>query len=211
MKFMIKAFVLAGLLAPLSPVCKAASIVIDSFDEGAFSLAEDGTRTNISSIAGTIVDTRRVEGLGLGDWSAVLTLGSGFIEYDVQEIIPAGRPFGLFLSYTRNASSFSLLGFDAFLLDFSAVSGNGMLEIYLDSSETNSVVKVPITSAGVLEYSFDNLAAGSLENIDRMTISISPDSSPFSFRLNEVSVVPEPSALILTLFGVAGVFRRRRG
>jgi|GEM_PF-1693881 len=210
MKSIIKSIALAGVSATLGPASHAATIVIDSFVEGPFSLAEDGARTSQDLIAETIVNTRRAEGSGLGDWSAVLTLGSGFVEYNVREIIPAGRPFALFLSYSRSEGRFSLLGSDSFLLDFSAVSGSGILEIFLDSSDTNSVVQVPINSAGVLEYSFANMAAGSLENINSVTISITPDASPFSFQLNEVALVPEPSALLLTLLGAVGVFRRKR-
>lgn len=210
MRTITKLFALAGILIFLNPVCYAASIVIDSFDEGPFSLSDEGPLTSQERITGAIVNTRRAEGLGLGDWSAVSTLGSGFVDYDVQSILPAGRPFGLFLSYTRSSGSFSLLGYDAFLLDFSAVSGSGMLEIFVDSSDTNSVVQIPITSAGVLEYSFDNMAAGSLGNISSLTINIVPDSSPFSFRLNEVSIIPEPSTLFLILLGGLGVFRRGR-
>jgi hypothetical protein len=210
MKFAIRLFALVVALSQLSSTCRAASIVIDSFDDGSFSLTEDGTLTNLDLITETIVNTRRVEGSGLGDWNAVLTLGSGFVEYDAQEIIPSGRPFSLFLTYTRSEGAFSLLGYNSVLLDFAMVSGSGLLEIYLDTSDTNSVVQVPLSSAGVLEYSFDNMAASSFATVDRFTISITPDASPFSFQLNEVSLVPEPSALILSLFGAFGILRRQR-
>ena len=207
MKLHLIIFVTTVLMAPAS---NAAVLIIDPFSEGDFSLNSNGTRTNETRIAETIVNIRRVEGLGLGQWTATMVPSDGFIGYEALEIIPAGRPYALFVSYFRSGGSFNLTGFDSFRLDFGEVSGNAMLAISVNSSDTNSLVEVPLTASGVVEYPFANMAASSLNSQSHITIRITPDSTPFSLRLNEVALVPEPNALVLAMLGVFAVIRRRR-
>jgi len=199
-----------GIIGLLGSICTGATIIVDSFDEGAFSLNHNGTTTNQTGIAETILNTRRVDGSGLGQWSATMVLGSGFIEYEALEIIPATRPFALFITYSNSNGLFSLSSFNSFRLDFGEVSGSAMLAIFLSSSDVNSLVEIPLSASGVAEYSFANMAASSLDNLSGLTIRISPDSSPFSFSLNEVALVPEPSTLVLAMLGVFTVIRRKR-
>lgn len=208
----MKLLLFIGISISLSSACHAFTSALDTFTEGAFILTEDGTWTDQSPISEPIIsiDTRRVSGSGLGDWSCTLTEGAGFLEYNALEITPAGRPFAISISYASSSGGFNLLGYDSFLLDFGELSGSGMLEISLTSSDEDSVVSVPLTSSGLVEYSFDKMAASSLVDVARLSIQITPDTSPFSFQLNEVAIVPEPNAMLLAFMGILGVLKRRR-
>ena len=211
MKSIWKAFLALGLVTVLNSTGRAASTLIDSFSEGSFSLFDDGNRFALSVINGPLVYVREVTGSGLGDWRALLAPGSGYLDYDVQQIIPGGRPFALFLSYDRGGG-INLADYNAFLLDFAGVSGSGRLTVTLDFLlDPSAVVEVPLTSAGALEVSFESMRLPSLMPVG-LRFSIVPDSAPFSFRLNEISVIPEPGAPCLILAAALhGLRRRRRG
>ena len=209
-KAICRALALIGGVTFLSSACCAAGTLIDSFSEGTFSLSAAGIRTDQSPINGAIVNYRHVTGSGLGDWRALLVPGSGYLDYDVQGIVPAGRPFGLDLRYTSGGGGFNLADYNALLLDFAGVSGSGRLKVTLDFLlDPSAVVEVPLTSAGALEVSFDTMGMTSVMAVG-LRISVVPDSVPFSFRLNDVSVVPEPSALGLMLAAGLHVLRRKR-
>ncbi len=210
MKTIIRVLSWIGLVTCLNPACRAAGILIDSFGEGSFSLSADGARNGQSEIKGTIVNYRRVSGSGLGDWRALLVPGSGFLEYDVREIVPAGRPFALYLSYSNSGGGLRLDHHSSFLLDFAMISGSAMLKVSLASFDGSVEVELPITTAGVLEVSFDNVDLGSVFGFTGLAFSIVPDASPFSLRLNEISVVPEPGVTMLTFVGGLGALGRRR-
>jgi hypothetical protein len=198
-----------GLVTIPNPACRAAGNLIDSFSEGSFSLFDDGDWTNRSRINGPIVDVRHVTGPGLGDWRALLAPGSGYLDYDVQAIVPEGRGIALELRYT-SGGAFNLADYDAFLLDFVGVSGSGRLKVSLDFLlDPSAVVEVPLTSSGALEVSFDSMGVTS-QTPFALRISIVPDSLPFSFRLNEISVVPEPGTPCLMLAAGLHVLMRRR-
>ena len=211
MKSIWKALVAIGLVAVLNSTSRAASTLIDSFSEGSFSLFDDGDWTNRSRINGPIVDVRHVTGPGLGDWRALLAPGSGYLDYDVQAIVPEGRGIALELRYT-SGGAFNLADYNAFLLDFAGVSGSGRLKVTLDFMlDPSAAVEVPLTSAGALEVSFESMGVTSHIPF-ALRISIVPDSLPFSFRLNEISVIPEPGAPCLMLAAALhGLRRRRRG
>ncbi|MEM9283971.1 MAG: PEP-CTERM sorting domain-containing protein [Verrucomicrobiota bacterium] len=190
----------------------SATLILDSFSEGDFLLQDGGDESDEIAISSPVVDSREVLGFGQGTWSIAMVAGNGSLDYFVTEILgtPGSPRFGMIFQYESMPSA-SLLGFDAFSFDFTGVTGTALLEIFVNNQNAAAMMPVTLDSSGQLVYPFANLAANDLSAISNISFRVIPQSDTFSFSLNEVSIVPEPSAFIFLLLGGAGVFRRRRG
>jgi hypothetical protein len=202
----VTAFLLTGFA-----VCEATPIPVDSFSEGEFYFEGEISARVQESISSPLVDSRIMSAVGLGTWSVRLVPGSGFLAYEATEYVPSGRGFSVALHYTRSGSLWSIEEYDAIELDFVSVTGSGLLQISVSTSDMDNVVEVPVTSPGILRYPVSYLAASSLNDITAMDIRLSPDGGNFSFHLNQIGVVPEPSSCLLlgASFLLLGLFRWR--
>jgi len=192
----IKAAAMAIAVAGAATQCSlAVSVIFDSFSEGSFHLQNGGDDFHHSGVfSPLLLDTRRVYSGGNGTWSVTLASGTGVLEYNVDEILSTAR-FGLSLRYTRGTSGqgWSLLGYDALVFDFTNVTGEGMLDISVPNQNFDEMVRRSVTTPGQLIYPLEDLAANNLGSISDMAIRFTPITDSFSFSLNEITVVPEPS------------------
>lgn len=209
MKTTLRFQLLIVLAAAGGQVAFGASVMLDTFSEGDFLIPQGGILSDQSSIASLLIDTRRVEGTGLGIWSASIVAGSGVLNYDVPEYIPGGRGTFLELRYTRGSGIWSLLGYDALVFDFASVTGTGLMEVYITASNASEVVQVPVTTPGPLNYSLENMAAPSLDDVGALTVRFYPEVDGFSVSLDQITVVPEPSVSVM-LFAVLTLIIGRR-
>ena len=203
-----------AIVAPGAQRSLAASAMLDSFSEGTFLLQSGGDDYHEIGISSPLMlDTRRVYSGGNGTWSVILASGTGVLNYDVDEVLSTAR-FGLTLRYTRGTSGqrWSLLGYDALVFDFTSVTGEGLLEIQVWDQDIDQMVRRSVTTPGQLVYPLEDLAANSLGSLDGMSISFTPVTDTFSFSLNEIIVVPEPSisVMLLSLGGLIAGRRARR-
>lgn len=211
MKRILRVFLVVFALAGGHPRACAATLILDSFSQGDFILQSGGANSNDTTITSPLMDSRIVDGFGVGTWSVSLASGSGSLNYSVTEILEGQGTtrFGMNFRYERTGAD-DLLGYSAFSLDFTNVSGTALLEVFVKNQNAGAMIPVTLDSSGQLIYSFANLAANDLSAITDISFRVIPQSDTFSFALNEVSVVPEPSTLILCMFGAAGAFWRRR-
>ena len=96
------------------------------------------------------------------------------------------------------------------MFDFTSVTGTALLDVQVNNQNVDAMIPVTFDSSGQLLYPLSNIAANDLSSISDISFKVTPQSDTFSFSLNEVSVVPEPSTLVLFLLGGAGVFWLRR-
>jgi len=188
-----------------------ASVMLDSFSEGSFLLQGDGTRTNETSIVSPFVTTRTTDAWGNCTWSVTLPPDSGVLTYVVAEILAGqgGTRFAMGIEYINTSGGWSFLGYDALVFDFTSVTGEGLLEIFVSDQDFGAMVRRSVAAPGLLVYPLEDLAASDLGALSRMSVRVIPQSETFSFSLNEITVVPEPSILMM-LLSVAFVFCGRR-
>jgi hypothetical protein len=185
---------------------KAATLLLDDFSSGAFALAFGGTTSNTGSFVTALTDQRTVSGFGDPNWTT--TLSSGNLAY-VVDSMSEGRNY-LTLNYS-STGTFSILGYDAFALDLSNVFGTGELIVSVSGSGGNNI-RVPISGSGTVVSPFSFLDTSQpLDSLSAMNFRINAISEDFSADIDNVRLVPEPSASILLLLGAGGgVLRRRR-
>ena len=194
--------------------CHGASLVIDSFSDGTIAIGSGGSYLSPEvPIASDVVTTRGLYVAGSidnWDWRADLNPPPGSFFFNADRLQTGGRVLRLSLNYD-STSSFSLSGYRAFELDLRAVTGKGLMEIIIASSDASQRIQVSIDSPGTVSYPFENLAASSLESLNRLSVHFFPEADDFSFTLDEIRVVPEPSGSLMVVLGIIlGVSRRRR-
>ncbi len=210
---------LAALVVSNNPV-SAATLVIDSFTEADFFLSVEGD-TSITSDVSTPFGTRRFSRISdrIAASGTVMTStldsSAGTLSFNVNGQSTGSSPLDLRASYSQGGP-FSVLGYNAFEFDFSALEGSGSLIIELGSGSAvygPSANRVTINSAGTLSVPFTSLnfgTGGSVPSFQAMHFTFEADTDQFSFTLDEVRVVPEPGASILLLLGAGSMALRRR-
>lgn len=197
-------FVLFANFAALSS-SKAATLLLDDFSSGSFSLGFGGLTSDSASFATPITDQRTVSGVGDPNWTA--TLGAGSLTY-VVDSLSQGRNY-LAINYS-SSGTFSILGGNAFALDLLNVVGTGELIVSVSGSGGNNL-RVPISESGTVVSPFSFLdTSQSLDSLAALNFRINAVSEDFSLNIDNIRLIPEPSAFILLLLGGGGFAIRRR-
>ena len=110
----------------------------------------------------------------------------------------------------------NFLGFDSFQLDFLDLSGLGELVIRINDDGSQGLLptnaRIALDSAGTLTVPISQAAGfetrGETLQFDFVFLNVTPE---FSFTLDEIRMVPEPSICVLASLALAGLYRRRRG
>jgi hypothetical protein len=109
-----------------------------------------------------------------------------------------------------------LLGYDAFEFDFSSLSGTGFLIAEIGSPSAtyppDTTNRIALGASGVVTLPFSELNYGDSSTIGSfhsIHFVFEADSQEFSFGLNEIRVVPEPSAWLLIGSGAGALLLRR--
>jgi hypothetical protein len=205
---------IVGLLLLGAPWTPAEATVLDSFSEGEFHLESGGQQLARSDISSPLVSTRRVQAYGIGPWSVDLASGSGVLICNVTDTGPPPGQHGFFgidFYYAAAGNPWSLSGYDAIVIDFLEVTGMARLHVRLNPSDPVQITPVAVVSAGELSYPIANTGATSLDEIAGMQVFLIPESDTFSFSLNEIAAVPEPSIVVLLLGLPVCLVGRRNG
>ena len=201
--------IIGGWTAP----AKAASIALDSFNEGAFALSDLGPDNVEQMISSPLIDRRRGSITDTGEAYASLSPPSGTLNYTVALRGSPPQSYGIFfnLNYSNSdGSNFSLLGFDSIVVNISGLVGAGEFRAFRNSSPNTSIL-VPITATGDLVYPLSNISGGmDLDSYGTLSFQFFPRSNDFSITLDEITLVPEPSAILLLGWGGIWMMRRRR-
>jgi hypothetical protein len=197
-----------------SPSSPGATVIFDDFTTGAYDIGiTKPSSQNTSPVVAPLVDTRSSVGFGAGFWSSTVDTGAGTLSY-VLALRPGGNPLkdhSFRVNYSNSSGNINLLGFDAFVLSAGSVVGSAMVYAYVGTGVPSlGAVPVSLNGSGSVVIPFSNMAATDPTNPSSISFLIVPQTLDFSATLNEISVIPEPSALILSALGACVLLVRRR-
>lgn len=208
----MKAFTLLAIIL-FSPIglerLEGATLLLDDFSSGSYSLASGGTTSNSSAFTSPLTDQRTVSGVGFPNWTVTLTPEE--LRFNVDQVDPnPGRNY-LNLNYTLSSGTFSLLGYNAFAVDVTNVVGIGEFVAFVDGAPSADL-RFTINGSGTIVSPFSALdTSQSLSSLTRMNFRFIALSDDFSLSIDNVRIVPEPSSLLLSGVAAASLlFRRRR-
>lgn len=192
----------------------AATVVFDDFSSGFYDIGTGKpSRQNTSPITAPLIDTRSVVGFGAGAWSSTVDVGSDTFSY-----VLALRPGGNLLedhrfriNYSISSGNINLLGFDAFVLNVDSVVGSAMVFAYVGTGAPSlGVVPVSLNGSGNIVIPFSNMAEIDPTNPSSISFLIVPQTLDFSVTFDGINVIPEPSAIVLSMLGACVLLVRRR-
>lgn len=122
-------------------------------------------------------------------------------------------PLALQLVYAAGGP-YNIAGCASFILGFSRLSGVGSLYVEVGSSDgITGEYRVDLTGPGDVNYSVGNVKPNSIHSVESFNILrfvFEARSTEFSFTLDEIRLVPEPSGAVLALTAGAGLLALRR-
>lgn len=196
---------------------RAAVSIVDTFDQGGFSTFSPGG-LQIDETVNLPLGTRRFAALSTSGLSpdaamiSTLTSSAGKLTFFATGT-STFFPLSLTLVYGGPALH-NIAGCTDFILGFSELSGVGTLYIELGGSTgVGGVVRVNLTGPGEVNYPVSDVYEGAghtLDSFNVLTFRFESRSPEFSFTLDDIRLVPEPSAALLALAAGAGLRARRR-
>ena len=126
---------------------------------------------------------------------------------------PSTSYLGLDLTYGGPDPLHNIAGCTGFVLGFSELSGVGSLFIELGGSNGDGVHRIDLTGPGDVFYPVSSVHLNpghTLEAFNVLHFRFEARSTEFFFTLDEIRLVPEPSAALLALAAGAGLLARRR-
>jgi len=200
--------------------CYAAVSIVDTFEQGGFSISYPANPNPVSEAVNLPLAQQRGAAFKLQStppdttMTSTLDASAGTLTFAVNGTIvyPNGPP-ALQLVYSRGGP-YDITRCTGFFLGFSELSGVGSLYVEVGSSD-GSVGEhhMDLTGPGDVFYSVTDVKPNSIHTVDSFNILrfIFEARSPrFSFTLNEIRLVPEPSGALLALVAAAGSLARRR-
>ena len=192
---------------------RSVTILLDPFSSGSLALQATGPISNFYNLTGTEFEIRDVHGNGNYGWSAYVDPQSGLFNYTINlRATPAPGDF-FYMRYAKQMGALQLMGADSLVFNITALTGQGDLQVTFGGEPGPLTPALPITGLGDAAFPFSALfPQGWSELIGGVTLKIVPKSANFSITLSEISLVPEPSSIVL-LGGVAWMWclRRQRG
>jgi hypothetical protein len=213
---------LSAALISIAPYQNGAAAVsmVDTFDQGGFSLSSPGGNPS-DEIVNLPLGTSRYADLSRWLTSSGSTMKSnlnastGTLTYATSGISLSFFPMSLTLVYS-GATLHNITGCTEFILGFSELVGVGTLYVELGGSTgVEGVIRADLASPGEVHYPVSSVYEGAghtLDSFNVLTFRFESRSAEFSFTLDEIRLVPEPSVAVMVL--AAGAFclgsRRRR-
>ena len=216
----MKREVLSALLVLLHVCSASGSLVLDSFTEGDHVLSLDGVSKIASSVTGPIGSARlsnlseRLASPGT-TMTSTLSTTNGTLDLDIHGTSIDSRPLDLSLDY-YGGGPFTLLGYSLLEVDVSALAGTGFLIVEVGSASDTygpEAIRVSLSGPGTVDVPFDELnygADGSIESFYSIHFTFEAASEDFSFVLDEIRAVPEPTSLACLLLGAVALLAHRR-
>jgi len=211
-----------AILALLTRLSEASTIVVDSFTEGPYNLSYGSDLNNTSAVSSPLGSSRfsRIndrEAIAGAVVTSTLDDSLGTLNFAVDGLSSnAARPLDLRLAYSQGGP-FSIVGYSAFEFDFSAVTGAGFLIIELGSATAvygPTTNRINLGGPGVVTVPFSQLnfgTNGSINSFNSLHFTFEAATEEFSISMNEIRVVPEPSVIALVMpFLLTILLGRRR-
>ena len=166
-----------------------------------------GQRASFSSDNLGWPDFRFFRASGNGNWEASVKLDVGMLEYQLAFVqsMEDLQTVSLELIYSYNfPDAFSLGNVSHFSFDFENIEGVGELLVAKrepGSGEYISVTEpIQVSQPGMFLVP---VTQSDLDTVNLLRFTMIPKTSEFSFSLNEIAVIPEPTTWSLLLLGGA--------
>lgn len=213
----MKGFYISLLVTVLTVNYSFGSFIVDRFDTGE-DIHLHPPETNIGSDydspfgtgRGLLINSR--DAVGATTMESTILSSSGTFNFAVQEMNLDSKLYTA-LSY-YNFSGFNSLSPDQYFeFSLASVQGSGNLSVQLgrQSRPTEEDIVIPLLGPGIIRLPMTqvNVENATIDNFSAIHFYFEAESEQFSFTLNEIRVVPEPSSLLL-LLGGAGILLLRR-
>lgn len=206
----------ATLFAPT--ISKGASLLIDDFNDGSFSL--------VGQYGKSLVDKGIQVGTMLGG-DRYTALSSSFRQFGVTAELVSGTSMVSFVTNTGpsgpldNQGTFyatygvpliaqDFTGYTGFELSIPAVSGTGIVEVWIRGSNHQAAFAVPIDHAGsiFIPIGGPDAVPELLSSLNDVRLTFTASTSDFSVSVERFSAVPEPATAVLVALGIGVAFRR---
>jgi len=198
---------------------RATTVLIDEFVDGALEFATD-TGPTTGTQGGSMFGGSRWTSISVDRRQTVVTAslvdgGSGLLFSTGSGTLGGLRTQGhIQLRYTSD-EPVNLLGATGFIIDFGSVTGTGEVNLNLNMGGFLGSASFSVDSQTTqLFYPIDSVYLGdeSLDEIDKLQLTVFGTSADFSTTLRSVTAIPEPglgSLLLLSLSAATAVRNRR--
>jgi len=199
--------------------CKAAVLVVDSFDEGPFAYSIDpgpgGDTQSLPVLGGSrliSVSTNRRD----TNVTATLLDGSGGVVFDTGDGPAAvnSQQGSLFMRWSGMVISgpVNLLGYDAFVISIPAIQGSGWVRVGVNKQTVGTTdTFLPVSQPGDLIVPFSSVDTGSIgfERVTSIHVVLTGSTPDFGATIAGVTIVPEPHLGALLSVSLLVISRRR--
>ncbi|MGJ8695688.1 MAG: hypothetical protein ACSHYF_05175 [Verrucomicrobiaceae bacterium] len=195
-----------------------AALILDTFDESGFVISSSGSEVAFpSGVVSDFVEEReagivpRRVGVGIAMAGVDSTLGKFSMNVDAP--IPPISPVAVVMGY-NGGGPLSLLGYTGFEFDFVNLTGEGTLVTGLGFSGVISDSRPrTIIEEGTLFVPLENAIFGhndSLDSFGFIGFTFEARTEQFSFELEEIRIIPEPSSVAFSGVALLLCLRRKR-
>jgi len=205
----------------LCPTCYSAVSMVDTFDQGGFSMSyPDNSNPSNESVSLPLAQRRIADlnpppfGSSVTTMTSTLSSSTGKFTLMINGTSSLPHvPLNLDLIYA-GGGPYNISGCTDFILGFSELSGVGSLYVELGaSSEIAGIHRVDLTGPGDVFFPVTDVRINGglgLDSFNVLRFIFEARSTEFSFTLDEIRLVPEPSAALLAVAAGAGLLARRR-
>jgi len=197
-------------------ICEAASLLIDDFSDGPFSLiGQYGANLDDKDIqVGTMLGGDRYTALTSSSRqigvTAILVTGGSEFSFNANAGPPGllGNQGVFYAVYGVPLASRDFTSYSGFMLSIPSTSGAGIVEVQLGAA----LFSVPIDHAGsvFVPIQGSGVSSSMLTSVSQIRLQFTAVSSDFSVSVDRFSAVPEPSTFVLIWAGMGLCFRRNR-
>jgi hypothetical protein len=197
-------------------ICGAASLLIDDFSDGPFSLigqygaSLDDKDTQVGTMLGRNRYTALTSSSRQFGVTAVLVTGGSELSFNANIGPPGllGNQGVFYAIYGVPLVARDFTSYSGFMLSIPSVSGAGIVEVGLGSA----LFSVPIDHAGSVFVPIEGsgISPSSLSSVIQIRLQFTAVSSDFSVSVDRFSAVPEPTTFMLISAGMGLCFRRNR-
>jgi hypothetical protein len=203
------------LLATWPAVCQslpAAVTIVDSFDQGGFTMSFPDDINPSDETVDLPLALRREASFGALTTTPGTQMVAGMDPSSLIFVVAGSSPFpnvrlSLQIVYS-GGGPYDISDCTGFILGFSQLAGVGSLYVELgSSSEPTGINRIDLTGPGDVYYPVADVRLNGIHTLDSFNVLrfiFEAESTVFSFTIEEIRLVPEPSVAMMAL--AAGVW-----
>lgn len=200
---------------------RAASVILDTFNEGEHQLAVGVDSSEAEVVNSPFGFTRRITAINRtvpprSTVTSTLSQPSAAVEFHaVGTGLAINSPLEMRIHYL-DGGPYSLVGESAFQFDVEVIAGMGNLIIELGSETAiygPEIKRIPINMSGAITVPFSEInfgTGGSINSFYSMHFTIEAATEEYAMTLNEIRIIPEPANLALVAASALGLLSMRR-